>query len=87
MLGSGFKTVMQDPGVKKRWTKWADTDVVAKQWDLATDLLQAVPAIAEPWFPKWQDDAVVQIQSCLAGKITADQACDAMLQKYKEVKK
>jgi multiple sugar transport system substrate-binding protein len=87
MLGSGFKTVMQDPEIKKHWNRWADVDVLAKQWDQATDLLQGVPALAEPWFLKWQDDAVVQVQSCLAGKITADQACDAMLQKYKEVKK
>ncbi|MBC7223959.1 MAG: extracellular solute-binding protein [Anaerolineae bacterium] len=85
MLGSGFRPVNENPAIMESWKKWIDVELNLKQWDLATAVHLAVPALMKPWFYKWQDAAQVSIQNCLAGKITADQACDEMIAKHKEV--
>ena len=85
MLGSGFRPVNANPAIKELWKKWMDVDLNLKQWDKATAVHLAVPALMKAWYSKWNDAAVVSIQNCLAGKITPDQASDEMIAKHKEV--
>ena len=85
MLGMGYDTVNRDPAIKAAWKKWTDVELNLKQGALATALPVAVPAVMTPWHQKWQDAAQVSIQKCLAGQLTADQACDEMIAKYKDV--
>lgn len=85
MLGSGFDPVNRDPAVMEAWKKWIDVDLNLEQWDQSTASHVAVPAITEPWFQQWQDAAQVSIQNCLAGDISADEACDEMTEKYNDL--
>jgi ABC-type glycerol-3-phosphate transport system substrate-binding protein len=85
MLGSGFNSVNRHPAIREAWKKWTDVDLNLKQWEKATVKFIVVPAMMKPWHQKWQDAAQVSIANCLAGKITADQACDEMIAKHKEV--
>ena len=87
MLGSGYQSVMQSEVVRKGWAPWGDVDMLLKQWDKATGWLEFVPAVSEPWYPKWSDAINVELQNCLMGKITADQACDNMIAALKKVKR
>lgn len=86
MTGSGYTAVMEDPEVKAKWAEWVDVDLLLKQWAKARYISEAVPAIMEPWFLKWQDDATIHIHACFQGKETVDEACDAMIAKAKELK-
>ncbi len=85
MLGTGYDVVDRDPAVKEAWQKWTDVELNLKQGELATALPVAVPAVMTSWHQKWQDAAQVSIQKCLAGQLTADQACDEMIAKHKQL--
>jgi len=45
----------------------------------ATNFADVVPAVSQPWYPRWSDAINVELTACLQGKITADQACDNMI--------
>ena len=77
--------VNRDPEVREAWAKWTDVDLNLQQWEKAAAKQVAVPAMLKPWHQKWQDAAQVSISNCLAGQITADQACDEMIAKHQEV--
>ncbi len=79
MLASGYESVMRSDVIRTGWAKWGDPAVVLKQWETASTWTEAVPAVTEPWYSKWSDAINVELTNCLSGKITADQACDAMI--------
>jgi len=85
MLGSGFNSVNNNPAIKESWKKWTDVDLNLQQWDKATAIQLAMPAMLKSWWNPWNDACAVTVQNCLGGKITADQACDEMIAKHKEV--
>jgi multiple sugar transport system substrate-binding protein len=85
MLGSGYDVVNRDPEVMEAWSRWTDVDLTLEQWDQATSTHIAVPAMMEPWFQRWQDAAQVAIQNCLTGQVTADEACDEMIDLHRRL--
>jgi len=85
MLGSGFDPVNRDAEVQAAWKKWTDVELNMRQWERATAVSAVVPAMMKPWFRKWQEGVMAAVWNCLAGKTTADRACDEMIARYHEV--
>jgi len=79
MLGSGYQSVMDSDLLKKGWAKWADVPTVLGLWSKAANFADVVPAVYQPWYPRWSDAMNVELTACLSGKITPDQACDNMV--------
>jgi len=79
MLGSGYQSVMESELLRKGWAKWADVPTVLGIWNRAANFADVVPAVYQPWYPRWSDAMNVELTACLTGKITADQACDNMV--------
>jgi multiple sugar transport system substrate-binding protein len=79
MLGSGYRSVMESELLKKGWAKWGDVPTILRAWSKAANFADVVPAVYQPWYPKWSDAMNVELTSCLQGKISADQACDNMI--------
>ena len=71
MLGSGYQSVMDSDLLKKGWAKWADVPTVLGLWSKATNFADVVPAVYQPWYPRWSDAMNVELTACLSGKITA----------------
>ncbi len=69
------------------WKKFFDLELPLRQWPKGTAIVEAVPAILETWYPKWIDGVNAQLQDCLRGKITADQACDILIKAADDLKK
>lgn len=87
MLGSGYKSLMLGEIITREWPRWGNIDVVINQWQKASSILEVAPAMREPWYIKWSDLINVQLQDCLRGKTTADQACDNMIRAIDEAKR
>ncbi len=79
MLGSGYQSVMESELLRKGWAKWGDVPTILGAWSKATNFADVVPAVSQPWYPRWSDMMNVELTACLQGKITADQACDNMV--------
>jgi ABC-type glycerol-3-phosphate transport system substrate-binding protein len=79
MLGSGYQSVMESELLRKGWAKWADVPTVLGIWNKALNFADVVPAVSQPWYPRWSDAMNVELTACLQGKISADQACDNMV--------
>lgn len=79
MLGSGYRSVMESELLRKGWAKWADVPTVLDIWNKASNFADVVPAVYQPWYPRWSDAMNVELTACLQGKISADQACDNMI--------
>jgi multiple sugar transport system substrate-binding protein len=79
MLGSGYRSVLEGDVLKRGWSKWADVPTVLGIWNKATNFADVVPAVYQPWYPRWSDMMNVEVTACLQGKISADQACDNMV--------
>ena len=79
MLGSGYQSVMESDLLREGWSKWADVDAILDAWGKATNFADVVPAVYEPWYPRWSDAMNVELTACLQGKISADEACDNMI--------
>lgn len=79
MLGSGYQSVMESEALRQAWARWADVPTVLAIWNKAANFADVVPAVHEPWYPRWSDAINVELTACLQGKITADQACDRMV--------
>jgi ABC-type glycerol-3-phosphate transport system substrate-binding protein len=87
MLGSGYQSVMEGELLRKGWAKWADVPTVLAAWSKATNFSEVVPAVSQPWYPKWSELMNVELTACLQGKATADQACDNMIAAVGKAKK
>jgi hypothetical protein len=46
-----------------------------------------VPAVFQPWYPRFSDMMNVELTACLQSKITADQACDNIIAAVGKAKK
>ena len=79
MLGSGYQSVMESDILRKSWGKYADVDKVLDIWGKATNFADVVPAVSEPWYPRWSDAMNVELTQALRRDITADKACDNMI--------
>jgi ABC-type glycerol-3-phosphate transport system substrate-binding protein len=79
MLASGYQSVMESDLLRKAWAKWGDVPTLLDVFRKATNFADVVPAVAQPWYPRWSDAINVELTACLQGKITADQACDNMI--------
>ena len=40
---------------------------------------EVVSSVVEPWHQPWSDVINIELQKCLQGQKTADEACDAMI--------
>ena len=78
MLGSGYQSVMESEHLRKSWGKWGDVPTILGAWNKAANFADVVPAVSQPWYPRWSEMMNVELTNCLQGKITADQACDNM---------
>jgi ABC-type glycerol-3-phosphate transport system substrate-binding protein len=87
MLGSGYQSVMESQLLRTGWAKWADVPTVLGAWNKATNFSEVVPAVSQPWYPKWSEMMNVELTACLQGKVTADQACDNMVAAVAKAKK
>jgi len=87
MLGSGYQSVMESALLRKAWAKWGDVPTLLDIWKKAANFADVVPAVYQPWYPRWSDAINVELTSCLQGKITADQACDNMVAAIAKAKK
>lgn len=79
MLGSGYQSVMESEIVTEGWKAWSDPQKILEMWDKATYLGEVVPSVYEPWHFPWTDQLNIEVQKCLTGQITADQACDNLI--------
>ncbi|PYM73146.1 MAG: hypothetical protein DME10_10830 [Candidatus Rokuibacteriota bacterium] len=79
MLASGYQSVMESDLLRKAWAKWADVPTVLDVFKKATNFADVVPAVSQPWYPRWSDAINVELTACLQGKSSADQACDNMI--------
>jgi len=87
MLGSGYQSVMESEGLRKGWSKWGDVPTILKAWSKASTFSEIVPAVSQPWYPRWSELMNVELTACLQGKLTADQACDNMVAALAKAKK
>jgi len=87
MLGSGYQSVMDSDLLRKGWAKWGDVPTILNIWSKATNFADVVPAVYQPWYPRWNDAMNVELTSCLQGKTSADQACDNMVAAIAKAKK
>lgn len=87
MLGSGYQSVMESELLRRGWAKWGDVPTILGAWNKAVNFADVVPAVSQPWYPRWSDLMNVELTACLQGKITADQACDNMVAALGKAKK
>jgi ABC-type glycerol-3-phosphate transport system substrate-binding protein len=87
MLGSGYQSVMESDLLRKGWAKWGDVPTILGAWSKATNFADVVPAVSQPWYPRWSELMNVELTACLQGKVTADQACDNMVAALARAKK
>lgn len=80
MFGPGYKSLVDSPVVTEDWKRWADPDVYTQLLQNATNTFDVVPVFFEPWYQEWNTQAIAQVQSALTGSITADEACDTLIQ-------
>lgn len=79
MLGSGYTSVMESQTVKDAWRPWGDPDKILEMWKKASYIGVPVSSVYEPWHFPWTDQLNIEVQKCLTGQITADQACDNLI--------
>jgi ABC-type glycerol-3-phosphate transport system substrate-binding protein len=81
-----YNSLWDDPALKAEWSKTIDFDMIRRQAEAAAHVSTVIPVVYESWYQEWQSDANVQLQNCILGKSTADEACDAMTAKASELK-
>lgn len=87
MLGSGYQSVMDSPALTETWSKWGDVPTILDAWGKATFMGEVVPSVFEPWHQPWNDTINIELQKCLKGEQTADEACDNMIEGIKKAKR
>jgi len=83
MLGSGFQSVMDSKELTATWSKWADVKTIQNMWNKATFMGEVVSSVTKPWHQPWNDIINIELQKCLKGQTTPDQACDTMIEGIK----
>jgi len=80
---------LQNPEINALWKEsLIDLDYYQKQWDAARYVADVVPAYTAPWYLQWVDQTLVpNLQNCLAGEITADQAAGEIARGAEELNK
>ena len=69
----------EDPENREIMGNRFDMKEYARQWVDSKFLGTTVPAMLAPWYVKWVDKVYVpNLQKCLGGQISADQACGNM---------
>jgi len=86
MLAPGYKSVMASPEIREVWSKRVDVDKMLDIFNRAVNYADVVPAIYEPWYPRWNDMMNVELTACLRGELSADVACDNMIANVKKAK-
>jgi multiple sugar transport system substrate-binding protein len=79
MLGSGYQSVMESDAILEGWKPWGDPKTILEMWNKATYIGEVVSSLYEPWHFPWTDQLNIEVQKCLTGQITADQACDNLI--------
>jgi ABC-type glycerol-3-phosphate transport system substrate-binding protein len=79
MLGSGYQSVMESDAILEGWKPWGDPKAILEMWNNATYIGEVVSSLYEPWHFPWTDQLNIEVQKCLTGQITADQACDNLI--------
>jgi len=87
MLGSGYTSVMESAAIKEGWKPWGDPDKILDMWTKASYIGEPVASIYEPWHFPWTDQLNIEVQKCLTGQITADEACDNLIKGIDDAKR
>ena len=79
---------LKNQKIKALWNKWFDLEEYSRQWKDARFIGDVCRAMSSTWYIEWVDRTLVpNLQNCLAGKITADQAADNIAKAAVELKK
>jgi len=77
-----------DPGVNELWSKVWDIDEYKSQFAEAPFVGDIVPAMRTLWYLQWVEQILVpNLQDCLGGRITVDQAVDNLVKGAEALKK
>lgn len=79
MLGSGYQSVMESDAVTEGWKPWGDPEKILEMWNKASYIGEPVSSVYEPWHFPWTDMLNIEVQKCLTGQISADEACDNLI--------
>ena len=77
-LSTGWPAIaFQDAKVKEFISKMYDPEEYNRQWEDAVFIGNVCRALSATWYGEWVDQTLVpNLQNCLAGSITADEAAD-----------
>ena len=87
MLGSGYQSVMESDVVREGWKPWGDPEKILTMWNKASYIGEVCPSIYQPWHFPWTDQLNIEVQKCLTGQITADEACDNLIKGVETAKR
>lgn len=79
MLGSGYTSVMASSVIKDGWRPWGDPEKILEIWGKAAYIGEVCSSVYQPWHFPWTDQLNIEVQKCLTGQLTADQACDNLI--------
>jgi ABC-type glycerol-3-phosphate transport system substrate-binding protein len=79
MFGSGYQSLMDSKEVLDSWSKWGDIRVLQDSWKKSTYIGDVVQSFYKQWHQPWTDIINIELQKCLSGQVTADQACDTIV--------
>ncbi len=87
MLGSGYQSVMDSDVVQEGWKPWGDPAKILEMWNKATYIGEVCSSIYQPWHFPWTDQLNIEVQKCLTGQISADVACDNLIEGVETAKR
>lgn len=70
--------VVEDPDINALWSSLFSIDIALETLEDTVAVTEIAPAILTTWWPQWQESVNTNLSDCLAGRITADEAADAM---------
>jgi multiple sugar transport system substrate-binding protein len=79
MFGSGFKSIMESDALRDTWSQWCNVDDLMATWNNSAYIGDVIQSFLEPWHLPWTDTINIELQKCLQGEITADEACDNVI--------
>lgn len=82
-----YPSLMEEQGVAEVWKQYADWDLIIEAYKNSSHVSACVGAFYEPWYYEWQDYFQVQVEQCLTGEISSDEAMDNAIAKIDELKK
>ena len=80
-LGFGQKPLLDDPDVKKAFSKWIDVDTWKKQLEMARAQRHT------PWYGIWVEFFRLQMSKVIAGETPLDAALKTLTDKWDQLKK